>query len=63
VKRALERGDLAAVTRAADRMDAMADIADLMGDVDGAIMWHARASNLRLDALHLIDDGTARGRA
>jgi hypothetical protein len=56
VERASEQGDLAAVTRAADRMDAMADIADLMGDVDGAIMWHARASNLRLDAMRLIDD-------
>ena len=56
MRRALERGDLAAVARAADRMDAVADTADLMGDVDGAIMWRARASNLRLDAMDLLDD-------
>ena len=53
--RAFERSDLDAL-RAAERTDAVADTADLMGDVDGAIMWRARASNLRLDAMDLLDN-------
>ena len=54
--RPLEQGDLAAVIRVAERMDALADIAELMDDVDGATMWRVRAAHLRLDAMDLLDD-------
>ena len=45
-------GDLATT---ADRFDALADTADLMGDADTARRWRELASGLRLQAMGLLD--------
>jgi hypothetical protein len=44
------------MARTADRFDALADVADLMGDEDGAARLRAQASRLRLDAIELLDE-------
>jgi hypothetical protein len=46
---------LAAMAQAADRMDSLAETADLMGDTDGAVQWQARASAMRMRAMSLLD--------
>ena len=51
-----ERHDVPAMTRAADRMDSLAETADLMGDADGAMQWRHRAAELRIRAMSLLDD-------
>jgi hypothetical protein len=40
----------------ADRLDALADTAALMGDDDAAARWRSAASGLRLHAMRLLDD-------
>jgi hypothetical protein len=40
---------------AADRLDALADTAELMGDDDGAARFRAEASQQRLRAMALLD--------
>ena len=43
------------LVRAADRLEALADTADLMGDDDGATGFRAQASERRLEAMALLD--------
>ncbi|MDD9369762.1 MAG: hypothetical protein PV358_06595 [Acidimicrobiales bacterium] len=40
---------------AADRLDALADTAELMGDDDGATRFRAGAAHQRLCAMRLLD--------
>lgn len=47
---------LSALVAAADRMDSLADIADLMGDRAGADRLRERSSSCRLRAMRLLDD-------
>jgi hypothetical protein len=53
-----EQGDGGAdgLARVADRLDAWADTAELMGDESGAARWRAQATNRRLRALALLDE-------
>ena len=48
--------DLRVLARTADRLDALADAADLMGDDDGADRLRDLASTCRLRAMTLLDD-------
>jgi hypothetical protein len=41
--------------KAADRLDALADTAELMGDDDGAARFRGEASERRLRAMALLD--------
>lgn len=43
------------LTRAADRLDDLADTAELMGDDDGAARFRADASRMRARAMALLD--------
>ena len=43
------------LVRAADRLEALADTAELMGDDDGADGFRAEASRRRLEAMALLD--------
>jgi hypothetical protein len=43
------------LVRAADRFESLADIAELMGDEDGATRFRAEASRQRLRAMALLD--------
>jgi hypothetical protein len=43
------------LTAAADRLDALADTAELMDDTDAAFSWRAEASLCRMDAMALLD--------
>jgi hypothetical protein len=43
------------LVRGADRLEALADTAELMGDDDGADRFRAEASQLRLGAMALLD--------
>jgi hypothetical protein len=52
----LQRRDIRVLVRAADRLDALADTAELMGDGGGAVRLRAAASNHRLQAMALLDD-------
>jgi hypothetical protein len=40
---------------AADRLDSLADTAELMGDDDGAARFRAQATRRRLEAMALLD--------
>ncbi len=42
--------------RAAQRLDEMADTAELMGDDAGAARFRAEALGCRMVAMHLLDD-------
>ena len=44
------------LARRADRLDSLADMAELMGDGDGAIRLQARASSFRLQGMAMLDD-------
>jgi hypothetical protein len=44
------------LTRTADRLTALADTAELMGDLAGAARFHEMAAALRLHAMGLLDD-------
>jgi hypothetical protein len=43
------------LVRATDRLEALADTAELMGDEDGAARFRAEASRQRLRAMALLD--------
>lgn len=47
--------DLAAMLEVADRLDSLADTAELMGDPDGAARLRTEASNRRLAAMETLD--------
>ena len=53
---------LAAATHVADRLDALADTAELMGDDAGAIRFRRQASHVRLEAMDLLDESPRDGR-
>jgi hypothetical protein len=44
------------LTAVADRLESLADTAELMGDDDGAARFRAEASQRRLRAMALLDD-------
>lgn len=50
------RDDVPALTLAADRLDALADTAELMGDEAGSARLRAEAQTRRLQAMELLDD-------
>lgn len=52
----LPRSAIPALTRAADRLDELADTADLMGDTDGANRLRGEARANRMQAMELLDD-------
>jgi hypothetical protein len=41
---------------AADRLEELADTAEIMGDHDGAVRFRARATQRRLEAMALLDE-------
>ena len=47
--------DVQALTKAADRLDALADTAELMGDTPSAEWLHREASTRRAWAMDLLD--------
>ena len=51
----LPRAAVPALTRAADRLDELADTADLMGDTAGAIRLRGDARANRMQAMELLD--------
>jgi hypothetical protein len=51
-----ERRDLLALANTAERLDALADTAELMGDDVGADRFRERASACRMRAMKLLDD-------
>ena len=48
--------EVLALSRAADRLDSLADTAELMGDCDGAARWRTEAWSRRLEAMALLDE-------
>jgi hypothetical protein len=52
----LQRRDVRVLVRTAERLDALADTAELMGDSCGAARFRTQASNRRLQAMALLDD-------
>jgi hypothetical protein len=48
--------DLLSVLEVADRLDSLADTAELMGDPDGAARFRAQASIRRIAAMESLDD-------
>lgn len=52
----LPRAAVPALARAADRLDELADTADLMGDPDGAARLRGEARANRMQAMELLDD-------
>jgi hypothetical protein len=44
-----------AATHVADRLDALADTAELMGDEAGACRFRQQAAHVRLEAMDLLD--------
>ena len=51
-----QRRDVQVLVRAADRLDSLADAAELMGDGNGADRLRAEASSRRLQAMALLDE-------
>ena len=51
----LPRAAVPALTRAADRLDDLADTAELMGDADGAARLRSEARANRMHAMDLLD--------
>jgi hypothetical protein len=49
------RGEVPALAAVADRADALADTAELMGDDEGAQRLREQAADLRLRAMRLLD--------
>jgi hypothetical protein len=47
--------ELRALEAVADRLDALAEVAQLMGDVDGAARMREQAAGRRMQALALLD--------
>lgn len=52
---AVDRIDISALTHAAERLDSLAETADVMDDVTGAERLREAASDARLRAMKLID--------
>jgi hypothetical protein len=50
-----ERPAIDELAEAADRLDALAELADLMGDDDGAVRFRAQGSRCREQAMLLLD--------
>jgi hypothetical protein len=50
------RAQLDLVTATADRFDALADVAELMGDLAGAEQLRGRAAAAREQAMSILDD-------
>jgi hypothetical protein len=50
------RPSLRELVSAADRLEELADTAEIMGDEDGAVWFRARASQRRLEAMALLDE-------
>jgi hypothetical protein len=50
------RRDVRVLVRAADRLDSLAETAELMGDGSGADRLRTEASSRRLQAMALLDD-------
>jgi hypothetical protein len=48
--------DVASVLEVADRLDSLADAAELMDDPDGAARLRTQAANRRLEAMESLDD-------
>jgi hypothetical protein len=48
--------DVSALTRSADRLDDLADTAELMGDADSAASYREQAVDCRMRAMTLLDD-------
>ena len=51
-----DRIDLAGLSAVADKLDAWADMAELMGDDRGAGQLREHAQVARMRAMHLLDD-------
>lgn len=49
------RRAVAEIVAAADRLDALAEIAELMGDDDGAVRLRTQGSRCREQAMRLLD--------
>lgn len=47
------------LTAVADRFDDLAETADLMGDEAGAQRFRLQASDRRMEAMRILDDGAA----
>jgi hypothetical protein len=56
VERDLTLADVPTLLATADRLDELADTADLMGDEGGAQRFRSEARTCRDHALHLLDD-------
>ena len=52
----VDRTDLLGRAATADRLDGLADVAELMDDVDGAVRLRCQASELRVAAMRLLDE-------
>ncbi len=51
-----DRNDVQGHTATADRLDGLADVAELMDDTDGALRLRRQASELRVAAMRLLDE-------
>jgi hypothetical protein len=51
-----DRNDVRNHTATADRLDGLADVAELMEDTDGALRLRHQASELRVAAMRLLDE-------
>jgi hypothetical protein len=51
-----KRSDVQGHATTADRLDGLADVAELMDDVDGALRLRRQASELRVVAMRLLDE-------
>jgi len=49
-------GDLPILLKVADELDSLADMAELMDDIDGASGFRESATRQRLVAMRLLDD-------
>jgi hypothetical protein len=56
MNRSPEPPDIETLRRTADRLEELADTAELMGDTDGATRLRSVAWNRRLEAMALLDD-------
>ena len=56
VERDLSLADVPTLLASADRLDQLADTAELMGDEQGAIRFRNDAGSCRAQAIHLLDD-------
>ncbi len=50
-----EPDELLAHRAAADRLDQLAEVAELMGDADGAVRMRHQAADRRMQAMKLLD--------